>query len=574
MAFVLFATLLPFALATLGVHVLWPRPTRSTAPSTSSAPPPRSPDDRTPEVRGRVLDADGNPVQNAAVRLVSPGAPHKVLRDAISDAAGGFSFARVDPQSVLVVADHDREGFVTSAEIAARVGESEEVTLVLSATRGVRGTVVDGERHPVAGATLIVEGVPWKVPVATSDESGAFRLVVVPDQATSLHALARGYRAAHVSLDRRDQSAELVVEVQLSEAEPVRGDVRGDDGEPVSAQVVACAGQPAEEKVMGEEDGSFELPPSTLGCEVVAHLAGYASSDPATVVEGRRLQLRLKTGGAIEGVVTDEHGTGLRSFTLGIEAFVTAGGGDPDRGPRDIEDAAGVFRWDRLAAGRYVLTASAEGLPPVRSAPITVSGGVVTRGVTIAVGRGGSVIGTLLDDRGATLADVKVDLDTLSSVLSGVPSTATDRSGRYRIEGAPLGPFTIRAQKDGYRTRLVSGLRVLPGGTLAKDIALTALPPAAEGPGIEFGGIGAVVAPGSGGLVFGGVGASDPAGRAGLAEGDRILSIDGESSETMSVADAIQRLRGDPSTSVGVSVERGATGQVLDLMIERAHIVR
>jgi hypothetical protein len=39
----------------------------------------------------------------------------------------------------------------------------------------------------------------------------------------------------------------------------------------------------------------------------------------------------------------------------------------------------------------------------------------------------------------------------------------------------------------------------------------------------------------------------------------------------MSQVDAIQRLRGEPGTSVGVSVQRG--GAVLDLVIVRASIV-
>ena len=48
-----------------------------------------------PGDRGRILDADGNTVNGAAVRLVSPSVPYTVFSDTKSDAAGRFSFAHV-----------------------------------------------------------------------------------------------------------------------------------------------------------------------------------------------------------------------------------------------------------------------------------------------------------------------------------------------------------------------------------------------------------------------------------------------------------------------------------------------
>ena len=153
------------------------RPAPASIPGTAAEVPPPSPEeDRTPEIRGRILDADGNPVNGAAVRLVSPSVPYTVFSDTKSDAAGKFSFAHVGSERVRVVADHDPDGAVTSAELRVAERQSTEITLVLSAASAVSGTVVDTEDHPVAGATLFVEGVPWIVRSATSDAAGAFRL--------------------------------------------------------------------------------------------------------------------------------------------------------------------------------------------------------------------------------------------------------------------------------------------------------------------------------------------------------------------------------------------------------------
>ena len=65
----------------------------------------------------------------------------------------------------------------------------------------------------------------------------------------------------------------------------------------------------------------------------------------------------------------------------------------------------GAFRgWDGLAPGSYVLTASASGTPPARSASVTVVGGATTRGVRIVVLHGGTVTGHVYDERHAPIS--------------------------------------------------------------------------------------------------------------------------------------------------------------------------
>ncbi len=558
------------------------RPHATLAPSVSARAPvepePRQPEGRTAEVHGRVLDADGNAVDAADVRIVSAGSTTRLTREAKSDRAGRFSFDRVEPDLVRLVADHDPEGSVTSAELRVTPGRSIEITLVLSASGAILGTVVDTEDHPVSGATLSVEGAPWLGRSATSDAAGTFRLAGIPREAMFLVAVASGYRTARVSLaDRADRAgragrgdpADFVVRVRLVAAPPVDGEVRDVDGKPARARVVACEGQPAEARTTSGEDGTFQLPASTVGCGVVAQHDEYASSDPVTVVEGARLALRLKPGGAIEGVVVDEHGAAIPSFTVGIESFAATHTRSPGSGgPRTFEDPRGAFRWERLAPGAYVLTAAAAGKPPARSDPIELVGSATTR-VRIVVPEGGTVIGHVYDERRAPLGGVDLRFDAVSSIVDSKAAAKTDDSGGYRLDGAPAGLFTLRVQKDGFRVRMLSGLHVDPHATLTRDVTLTSLD---GGPGLELGGIGANIAQAPGGVTIGAVFDGDPAERAGLRAGDRVLRIDGEDTEHMSVADVLQRLRGETGTVVGVSVQR-KTGDTVDVFMTRAAIV-
>ena len=160
----------------------------------------------------------------------------------------------------------------------------------------------------------------------------------------------------------------------------------------------------------------------------------------------------------------------------------------------------------------------------------------------------------------------------MSSVIDSSAHAQTDAGpGQYRLDGAPPGPFTLLAQKAGFRIRMTSGLRVDSHGTLTKDVTLNALD---GGAGLEFAGIGANLTQTPEGLTFGAVFQGDPAERAGLRAGDRILGIDADSTDGMSVADALQRLRGEAGTTVGVSVQRPKTGETVDVLIERASITR
>lgn len=540
------------------------------APPTSVVPPAPAVEDRTLAIRGVIFDADGNRVGGATVRLVSTDRPCRVLQDTRTDRDGAFVFADVLVAVARVVAEHGSDGVVTSAPLHVADQRTIGLTLVLSAAGTVRGAVVDVHGAPIENAVVSAEGVPWTVSAAT-DAKGTFRLPTAPDEATGLVAVARGYRRGRILLAGRTEEAEFVVRMVLSAAEPIDGEVLDDQDNPLVARVVACEDLPSETRTQSGVDGSFQLPPSAIGCDAVAEHAELAPSDPMRVVEGERLLLRLKTGAAVEGTVVDERGRGLSPFRLGIESFAAIRGGDFDHGgARTFDDPRGTFRWDRLAPGTYVFTASAAGRPPARSATIAVQSGAVTSGLRIVVAQGGAVEGAVTDEARTALAGVDLRFDQVSRVLDSEARAMTDRDGHYRLEGAPAGPLTVRAHKDGFVVQLVSGVRVESGATRRQDIVLVATD---GGPTFQLGGIGAGLARVPDGLALENVFPGDPAARAGLLAGDRILSIDGDPTDGMSLADALQRIRGPPGTSVGLAVRRPQTGDLLDKTIVRATVL-
>jgi hypothetical protein len=290
---------------------------------------------------------------------------------------------------------------------------------------------------------------------------------------------------------------------------------------------------------------------------------------------GAHVTLRLQAGGAIEGVVVDERGSAVPSFSVGVESFSAARGRSGRGGgrSRSVDDARGAFRLESLAPGTYVLTASAPGKPPARSDPIAVTSGVPTRGVRIVLAPGGIVVGHVYDEQRAPLEGVDLAFDQVSSIAISHAHARTDETGAYRLDGAPAGPFTLRASKGGFRLQMTAGLHVVPGETLTQDLTLKGSDGGAGG--LELGGVGATIERTGAGIIFANVFPGDPADKAGLHSGDHILKIDGEPTDGMSLADVLQRLRGTPGTTVGVSVRRGGDNQELfDAVVVRATVVR
>ncbi len=63
-----------------------------------------------------------------------------------------------------------------------------------------------------------------------------------------------------------------------------------------------------------------------------------------------------------------------------------------------------------------------------------------------------------------------------------------------------------------------------------------------------------------------------PGCKAGILAGDRIIRIDGKSTEKMTLPDAVKNLRGDPGTEVALTIQRPSTGEEREHKLTRAVI--
>lgn len=88
----------------------------------------------------------------------------------------------------------------------------------------------------------------------------------------------------------------------------------------------------------------------------------------------------------------------------------------------------------------------------------------------------------------------------------------------------------------------------------------------------QFGGLGIVVSVKDDFLTVVAPMEDTPGFKAGILTGDRIIKIDGRSTEKVDLTEAVKSLRGDPGTEVSITIQRPSTGLVKELKLTRAII--
>jgi membrane-associated protease RseP (regulator of RpoE activity) len=193
--------------------------------------------------------------------------------------------------------------------------------------------------------------------------------------------------------------------------------------------------------------------------------------------------------------------------------------------------------------------------------------------VRIVLPQSATLAGTVLDESTRKpLTGAIVHLDGMTSGAPElVPPATTDERGAFSLVGVPPGPFSVRVEREGYKSRIVSGLRTRGASVVREDITLR--PRGDGGAGSELEGIGAILAPSPAGIVVAGLVEGGPASQVGLRRGDRLARIDGVSAEEMTLTDAIQRLRGPEGSRVTIAVLRDGEGQI-EVTVMRSRIER
>ncbi len=495
----------------------------------------------TGQIRGFVEDELGAPVAEATVSLVRGRIPRgplgsignrrppKMFAEVTTGPDGTFRFDGLQPDkkwSIKVTHASYNAGVINGIDVPAEGGIDERVTLRQGMT--MRGRVTDATSgRPIPGAKLLIESpaAMWQSwaqePVAEveTDEFGAYELRNLPSDPHTLRILASGYatqflpnfvndlrsrtpeveKPAIWQTNRGAQMAELAAEKRRLELEPVEWDfelevgqiiagrVLGPDRGGISGVKVTAINQSgnAGSRGSGFSDADGEFVVADLGEGVYTlqtEAEGYEGSPLQRIEVGRTdVEILLSRQGGVSGRVVDaETGRAVTGFTVKVRTLhpnnVSWGAEVAKKVERDRSD--GVFKIEGISEGDYVIEGHARGYASSFSEPFHVDQGILTTDIKVALTKGGTLRGIVLDSYsgepivGATVttydnnfidSEMMNFLNSLSSSATSKLNTKTDAKGEFVVELLTPDVYQVRIEKTSYTGIVLNDLRVEDG---------------------------------------------------------------------------------------------------------------
>jgi hypothetical protein len=165
---------------------------------------------------------------------------------------------------------------------------------------------------------------------------------------------------------------------------------------------------------------------------------GFQSATKTLTVSGRemRVDVTLGRGATVTGVVVTDSGAPV------ADASVTANPGSGQRWNQTRSDANGNFRFEGLEPLRYTFSAGKAGLMDGEVGDVDV---ITAGNVRIVLGQGARITGRIIGLEPKDYPTVTVS----ASNETGSGRGGVDSSGRFTIDGAPVGTVRVRASREG-----------------------------------------------------------------------------------------------------------------------------
>ncbi|MCA8959828.1 MAG: carboxypeptidase regulatory-like domain-containing protein [Planctomycetes bacterium] len=414
---------------------------------------------------GRVLGAEGKPVEGALVRLSvftpAPQRIHDPQWEVQTDANGAFEFDGLAPGDHRIVISHPGYAAYRHPRIRPDVAPS---VFRLSRGRPLAIQVQDGTGAPVPDAWVELTEEREVVHTArTSTEGWAnFSTVATVGQpALEVVAKASGFvdsRPLRWDYDP-GRPAKTVV---LHTAVPVAGVITDEEGSPLAGAVVflqqqigglespvagtsSCrTGSSGEFRFTGAEPGQRY----TLRASKPGFLESACPVFDVTFPGVTDVRLSLERPLALRGIVVDPSGSPIAGASVGIRDSLLADSVERLR-RRSETRADGRFEIPGLRPGRVQLLVDAPGYRYRDDLVSMLDRSRPSDPVRCVLEPSVQLRGRVIDLAGAPLADVAVTILDTSEGLRRI-SVTTDREGRFVADDLGGQPVTVKAEKPGH----------------------------------------------------------------------------------------------------------------------------
>jgi len=463
-----------------------------------------------PVIGGRVVDAvERAPIAGAWVWASN--APHALFE---SDPRGGFSLPLPRGRAWAIQATSPHHTVASEQLDGDDPAATPPLTLLLAATTGVAGRVVDRNGEPVPGALIVARPLDQRSALnrrlsrgfgstdrrGSSAGDGSFRIGgLQPEEGYQVTASAAGFAAASAEVGGLEPGAVREgLEIVLPDGIVAFGRVVDENEEPVAGAAVALteanadslrarfrrltsgtAGSGGETATDGE--GRFELRDLAAGrFDLAVSAGGFAPlAVPGVELPEGEAEVDLGTvlmapGVALEGRVTDTDRRPIAGASITWHAAsrnrMMSAFGNPGRSPvTSGED--GRFRVEDLLPGKSIDVEvkaagfaghQVQGVEPPGEEPLLV---VLEPAAQLA--------GRVVDEAGSPIENARVIArgSTGPGAFGGFGSALSGEDGGFTIEDLTPGKITLIAQASGYQA-LERDLGEVAGGEQRRDLRL------------------------------------------------------------------------------------------------------
>jgi uncharacterized GH25 family protein len=429
---------------------------------------------RSGTIEGRVLDADGHPVDGATVRALTSGqSPVEISALVEQDQLRRFSGRTSAPASDASTFTNDPQ-FIPRGELGVLVGPIPPIPPpgVVAARPA---SIIDptAATASLAGDPPPLAVDPDKASIWTTGRDGRYRIRGLSKARLSVLGIASGFaeaRSREVSIN--PGQVLTGVDIVLSAGSYVFGKVTNKRGEPLAgAQVSAKPEVGAQLDAFTDGDGMYRLGPVTGKIDLAASAYGHVEAHrtveltaPKTrTANERREDIVLEVADAIlAGTLDDAAGAPVGGAN--IEVITGAG-----QGRRAVVAADGTFSIDMLPRGPLRVRIDHPSYPTEELEAVASSTGERVR---LRVALGGQIEGALLDAGGSPLGGMTIDARGPGGRTA---DTTSDDKGLWRLGPLRPGTWKVEVKLPGWlpQTREVDvpASRV-PGETSVRDVRI------------------------------------------------------------------------------------------------------
>jgi hypothetical protein len=402
-------------------------------------------------VEGRVLDAEGRPVEGASVRALTSGQnPIEISALVEQDQLRRFSGRTASAVEVSPSPFAADPQFVARGELGVLLGPIPPIPPP-GAIPARPASIID---PTAAGVAFVGEPPPIEVEAdraslwATGPD-GRYRIRGLSRSKLAVLAVASGYaeaRSREVSISPGQHVAG--VDIILSVGTYIFGRVADARGAPIAgAQISVKPELGGQLDAFSDGDGMYRLGPLTGRVSLIASAYGHVESrrslDLATAKGTTALEQReditLEVADAVLAGTLDDS-TGATVPSAHIEII-----NGPAEGRQVVVNADGAFSIDMLPAGKLRVRVTHPSYPTTELDAVASKTGETQR---LRLPLGGQVEGVLYDDfAGTPIAGMTIDATGPGGLTA---EAVSDDKGRWKLGPLRPGSWTLQVKLPGY----------------------------------------------------------------------------------------------------------------------------